>query len=111
MKAGNLILGAGTALVVFLTLLNGATASLSLFGAHLSVPVGAVILISFLFGIACTFTLLISRFTARSTSNQKLLEWQVQDAKLLEQVKSDREKQLEAKIATLETALQKALKK
>ena len=36
---------------------------------------------------------------------------QVQDAKLAASITSDREKQLEAKISTLETALEKALKK
>ena len=44
--------------------------------------------------------------------NEKRLEkWQNQDAKLLVEVQSDKEKQLEAKIATLEAALKRALKK
>ncbi len=38
-------------------------------------------------------------------------QWQDQDAKLAANLTSDREKQLEAKIATLEAALEKALKK
>ncbi|MBY0358957.1 MAG: hypothetical protein K2W82_13215 [Candidatus Obscuribacterales bacterium] len=41
----------------------------------------------------------------------KLKDWQKQDQKLLKEVQSDKEKQLEAKIATLETALKQALKK
>ena len=41
----------------------------------------------------------------------KLKEWQNQDAKLAIEVQSDKEKQLEAKIATLEAALKAALKK
>jgi hypothetical protein len=40
-----------------------------------------------------------------------LTKWEAEDQKLLTQVQTDREKQLEAKIATLESALQKALKK
>lgn len=111
MKAGNLILGIGTLIIVFLSLLNGGPAALNLFGAHMTVPAGAVIIVSYLLGFLCTLLLLITRYTASSASSQRMIEWQAQDAKLLEQVKSDREKQLEAKIATLETALQKALKK
>jgi hypothetical protein len=44
-------------------------------------------------------------------SSKALTKWEAEDQKLLTQVQTDREKQLEAKIATLETALQKALKK
>jgi len=44
-------------------------------------------------------------------NQQKKLEWQAQDAKLMASVTSDREKQLEAKISTLEVALKTALKK
>jgi len=39
----------------------------------------------------------------------KLREWKDQDAKLALEVQSDKEKQLEAKIATLESALKQAL--
>jgi hypothetical protein len=38
-------------------------------------------------------------------------DWQAQDAKLVASITSDREKQLESKISTLETALEKALRK
>jgi hypothetical protein len=44
-------------------------------------------------------------------SEAKLLQWQAQDAKLAVEIQSDKEKQLEAKIATLEAALNSALKK
>jgi uncharacterized integral membrane protein len=44
------------------------------------------------------------------SQEKKKLEWDAQDAKLAASVKSDREKQLEAKINTLETALKTALK-
>lgn len=39
------------------------------------------------------------------------VEWQKQDEKLIKEITSDKEKQLEAKIATLEAALKQALKK
>lgn len=41
----------------------------------------------------------------------KLKEWQQQDNKLAIEVQKDKEKQLEAKIATLEAALKQALNK
>jgi uncharacterized membrane protein YraQ (UPF0718 family) len=44
-------------------------------------------------------------------NQQKKLEWQAQDEKLMAAVTSDREKQLQAKISTLEAALKTALKK
>lgn len=44
------------------------------------------------------------------SQEKKKLEWDAQDAKLAASVKSDREKQLEAKINTLEAALKTALK-
>jgi hypothetical protein len=44
-------------------------------------------------------------------NQKKKLEWQTQDEKLMAAVTSDREKQLEAKISTLEAALKTALKK
>ncbi len=44
-------------------------------------------------------------------SQKRKLEWDAQDAKLVAEIKSDREKQLEAKISTLEAALKSALKK
>lgn len=49
--------------------------------------------------------------TKEKASTKALTKWEAEDQKLLTQVQTDREKQLEAKIATLETALQKALKK
>jgi len=52
------------------------------------------------------------RLWSRPNKNgQHLAEWAVQDAKLAAAIKSDREKQLEAKILTLEAALKSALKK
>ena len=48
---------------------------------------------------------------SQSANMAKLKEWQVQDAKLLKEIQSDKEKLMEAKIATLEAALKKALRK
>jgi uncharacterized integral membrane protein len=104
-----LVLGSIAALVE--AVINAAPVTFNLFGAQMSLPEGAVIIGGYIFGVLCTFALLAGRYSAKTTSSQKLLEWQAQDEKLLGQVQTDREKQLEAKIATLEAALQKALKK
>ena len=64
--------------------------------------------IGFVFGGGWLRMLLSNKERA---STKALTKWDVEDQKLLTQVQTDREKQLEAKIATLESALQKALKK
>lgn len=64
------------------------------------------------FGLGCG--LLLSwrgKISTGGKSEQIQTQWQNQDAKLVAEIKSDREKQLEAKIATLETALKSALQK
>ena len=56
-----------------------------------------------------SFITIVSR--GEKTSGKQIATWDAQDAKLQSQVKSDREKQLEAKIDTLEAALKSALNK
>jgi hypothetical protein len=67
-----------------------------------------LILASIILGVAATSLIGTMR---RSSEGKRLSNWQTQDAKLVAEIKSDREKQLEAKIATLETALKSSLKK
>ena len=110
-QIGSIILTFGTVLVIYLAISNGAAVPLSLFGAHVFAPEGAAIFGSYALGVLCTFALLASRFQASARSDKTVTEWQAQDDKLAKQVQSDREKQLEAKVATLEAALQRALKK
>ena len=62
----------------------------------------------FTFGHMAGFKMYARREAVQSKT---LAAWQKQDAKLVAEVQSDKEKQLEAKIATLEAALQRALKK
>jgi len=69
-------------------------------------------------GFVCTWILgvlggcaLVFANDKTELNQQKQLEWQAQDVKLMASVTSDREKQLEAKISTLEVALKTALKK
>lgn len=49
--------------------------------------------------------------SSQTANIAKLKEWQGQDAKLLKEIQTDKEKLLEAKIATLEAALKQALRK
>jgi uncharacterized integral membrane protein len=110
-SAGALILSLGTIFVFIVGLLNWVTAPFNLLGLSLNLPLGVLLIAGYILGFICTFGLLISQATARTASTQRLAQWQLQDEKLLTQVQSDREKQLEAKIQTLETALQRALDK
>ena len=73
---------------------------------------GLIVLCSYVVGAMIGVTSLLPFMKGRQEENvAKLKEWQEQDAKLAIEVQSDKEKQLEAKIATLEAALKQALKK
>jgi len=108
---GTIVLLIGTIVVFIIGLSNTAAVALSIFGAPLSLPEGVLLIAGYVVGVALTFTLLLTRYQAKTASNVRLQQWDQQDQKLLQQVQTDREKQLEAKIATLEAALQRALKK
>ena len=83
-----------------------------LLSAHAAtIPLGALVLTCTVLGSAAAGMILAVARSSPATEAKKLSMWRTQDAKLIAQVKSDREKQLEAKIATLETALKSALKK
>jgi uncharacterized integral membrane protein len=105
------VLVVGTLIVLALAFTNGNMATVSLFGTGITVPQGAVLGGAYVLGMLLTLPLLFSRIATEAASSQRLTEWQQQDNKLALQVQSDREKQLEAKVATLETALQKALQR
>lgn len=82
------------------------------FAAHFQIYLGCILVaelvVGYLCGVGQQGFILASR---DKQQEQRSLEWQAQDVKLLAEVKSDREKQLEAKIATLESALKQALKR
>lgn len=106
-----LLLALASAAIAALGFTNTSSVALSVFGASLSLPVGLLLGFAYLLGVFFTLPLLTIRAASEAASQQRLAEWQQQDNKLALQVQTDREKQLEAKIATLETALQKALKR
>lgn len=106
----------------YVALLIGSVASLFCFFAcaaafmqpltllNSSLPAGVCLLLSWIGGLGLTAAW--RQLTLpKAKSEVALSDWQKQDAKLAAEIKSDREKQLEAKIATLEVALNKALKK
>jgi hypothetical protein len=94
-----------------LILPNWQTTSLSAFANTLQMPLAAINLVCLISGCIAGFSLNFA-FNKSAVNNQhKLGQWQAQDAKLAASLVSDKEKQLEAKIATLEAALKNALKK
>jgi uncharacterized integral membrane protein len=98
-------------LVVALAATNLTNVVFSLFGAALSIPEGTILAAGFFLGLLSMFPVVRARIVSEQASHKALTKWDAEDQKLATQVQSDREKQLEAKIATLEAALQKALKK
>jgi uncharacterized protein YgfB (UPF0149 family) len=86
------------------------TVSLHLFNNGITISAAAALLGGWVSGLI-SGTALRQLKSSKAQNDEKRKEWQVQDVKLMAEIKSDREKQLEAKIATLETALNKALKK
>jgi uncharacterized integral membrane protein len=106
-----LVLILGAVLVVSLAVFNVNPVAFSIFGATVYVPEGVLLGSGFLFGVLLTLPLYWAKVKAEQASAKALTKWDAEDQKLLTQVQSDKEKQLEAKIATLEAALQRALKK
>lgn len=96
--------------VTIVSLANLQPATLALFGSHFELSFGLVMLAALAVGGLTGFAG-AGLNVGQAQGEVRKLEWQAQDAKLAAEVRSDREKQLEAKIATLETALKQALKK
>ena len=80
-------------------------------GCTATLPAGALVLKGVIFGGIATACLLKMLTRNPAEEARRLSKWQEQDTKLAAEIKSDREKQLEAKIATLEAALKSSLKK
>lgn len=98
-------------LTLLLILPNWQITSLSAFTNTFQMPLAAINLVCLASGCIVGFSLNFAFSKGKLNNQRKLEEWQAQDAKLAASLVSDKEKQLEAKIATLETALKNALKK
>jgi uncharacterized integral membrane protein len=97
-------------ITIIFALMNTAAVSVVMPGTHIDLPLAVVAVKFYALGIISA----VCGWKIRSKTlkvEAKQLEWQAQDAKLQAEIRSDREKQLEAKIATLEVALNAALKK
>lgn len=96
--------------LIFVSLANLQPVAVTAFGGqHLS-PLGLLLFSALSAGLLSGLS--VARLPGSAGRiEQRKAEWEAQDVKLAAEVKSDREKQLEAKIATLETALKQALKK
>jgi len=96
--------------VFFMVTTTAITVSYTIAGAALQIPLALIVLKFFALGVVTMFCIWKIR-SKELKSEAKQLQWQAQDAKLAVEIQSDKEKQLEAKIATLETALSAALKR
>lgn len=107
----SLVLGlamlAGAAII---SAINWQTTSFNFITGPFEAPIGLVTLVCLLVGsfVGCSTCLNINR---KSPREEKVSQWQAQDAKLLTTIASDKERHLEAKVATLEAALKTALKR
>ena len=98
------------ALSLVLILQNWQNVSLTAFSNTFQIPLAVIDLGCLFVGCIIGYSFNFALSKMRANAGRKL-EWQAQDAKLAASIVSDKEKQLEAKIATLETALKNALKK
>lgn len=98
-------------LAAVISLQNLAAVPLTLFGTQTEISLAALTFGSFLAGVLTTMSLWTLREVKQQVSDQKQIEWQKQDEKLAIEIQSDKEKQLEAKIATLEQALKAQIDK
>lgn len=99
-----------TLLVVYVAATNLQPVPVAFFGQQSMLPEGALTVVAYAGGLISGLAVL--KLKARQMKGEQIkAEWQAQDAKLANEIASDKEKQLEAKIATLEAALSKALKK
>lgn len=102
----------GLVLAVIVMLSNPQIIQLKLLSQDVSLGSGMFFLAAYLIGLLIGSAAMFPLIAGKQEQNvAKLKEWQEQDAKLAIEVQSDKEKQLEAKIATLEAALKQALKK
>lgn len=97
--------------MVAFAILNTVFVDVNILGWHIPAALGSVCFVTFMLGALCVFALRGTQKIKDTISEQKQVEWQKQDHKLAKEIQSDKEKQLEAKILTLEAALKSALEK
>jgi uncharacterized integral membrane protein len=98
------------AFVFSLACFNQMTVPIKLFSLHIDLPMSVIIAKCYLFGILTGFCVFLMR-RKETKIEQKKLEWKTEDAKLQTEIQSDKVHQLELQVKTLESALDKALKR
>ena len=105
-----LIIGVIATLTCILLATSPTQLMVTAFSTVISLPATAVVATSWIAGGCCLFA--YRQITLPKAKSEKILQnWDKQDVKLEAEKQTDNIKQLEAKILTLETALQSALKK
>ena len=97
------------AAVIGLSVFNWQLVSINLFSFTMNLPFGLCIVIAFLSGSVATWSAYLS-LHKKKESIKTQVNWQAQDAKLIAEMVGDKERLLQAKIDTLESALKTALK-
>jgi uncharacterized integral membrane protein len=99
-----------TAFVFSLACFNQANVPVKLFSIHCDLPMAVIISKCYLLGVLTSFCVWL-RQRKETKVEQKKLEWKTEDAKLQTEIQSDKVHQLELQVKTLESALDKALKR
>jgi len=105
-----LIIGVLITLISIPMAASSSQLSVQAFSTIVTVPAYAAVVVSWVAG--CCSAVAYRQFTLPKIQSDKIrADWQKQDVKLDAEIQSDKEKRLEEKIATLEVALNRALKK
>ena len=96
--------------VIALAVQNGQTIQFIVFGNAAPLPLGATLIGAWAAGLVASVAVWQTKIV-EVRSEKKLQQWEAQDQKLAKEVASDAVKLLEAKVATLEAALSKALER
>jgi uncharacterized integral membrane protein len=94
----------------YLAFANQAPVAVSLAGTSMSAPEAAVVILSAVLGLLVGVCIWQSR-GGQVITEQKALQWKTEDAKLATEIQQDKVHQLELQVKTLESALDKALKR
>lgn len=98
-------------LIGILSFQNMEAVSFQLFGAKNSMPLACLLSSSFILGLIPGIGFMFFRKQKKVVAKAIEEKWDKDDEKLAKEIGSDKVKQLEAKIETLETALKAALAK
>ncbi len=97
-------------LTLLVCFFNPANVPVHFFKCDLNLPLWVMVVKGYVLGAATIFCVYSTRRKEEKVE-QKKLEWKTEDAKLQTEIQSDRVHQLELQVQTLESALDKALKR